>query len=185
MGRQSIPRDYRVNRSIRVREVRLVDEKGNQVGIVSLGDALNMSEERGLDLVEVAPNSAPPVCRILDYGKFRYVQTKKNVSQVRFKKATSYVKSVSEQIANWIMQAAGNVEVASAQFLGGIIKNPWAKGDDAPDVTSSNDATTVILTTTQSIQSIVDGIKFGKVTRIDERKRTITVVPGQLNKPGS
>jgi len=60
-----------------------------------------------------------------------------------------------------------------------------AKGDDAPDVTSSNDATTVILTTTQSIQSIVDGIKFGKVTRIDERKRTITVVPGQLNKPGS
>ena len=77
MGRQSIPRDYRVNRSIRVREVRLVDEKGNQLGIVSLPDALNMSEERGLDLVEVAPNSAPPVCRILDYGKFRYVQTKK------------------------------------------------------------------------------------------------------------
>jgi hypothetical protein len=60
-----------------------------------------------------------------------------------------------------------------------------AKTDEVPDVTSSNDATTVILTTTQSIQSIVDGIKFGKVTRLDERKRTITVVPGQLNKPGN
>jgi len=60
-----------------------------------------------------------------------------------------------------------------------------AKTKDVPDVTSSNDATTVILTTTQSIESIVDGIKFGKVTRIDERKRTITVQPGQRNKPGS
>ncbi len=56
---------------------------------------------------------------------------------------------------------------------------------DAPDFTASNDATTVILTTTRSIQSIVDGIKFGKVTRIDERKRTITVTPGQNNKPGT
>ena len=54
-----------------------------------------------------------------------------------------------------------------------------AKSDEVPDVTSSNDATTVILSTSQSIQVIVDGIKFGKVTRIDERKRTITVVPGQ------
>ena len=54
-----------------------------------------------------------------------------------------------------------------------------AKSDEVPDVTSSNDATTVILSTSQSIQTLVDGIKFGKVTRIDERKRTITVVPGQ------
>ena len=60
-----------------------------------------------------------------------------------------------------------------------------SKHQEAPDVTSSNDATTVILTTTQSIQSIVDGIKFGKVTRVDERKRTITIRPGQLNKPGT
>ena len=54
-----------------------------------------------------------------------------------------------------------------------------AKSDESPDVTSSNDATTVILTTAQSLQTIIDGIKFGKVTGIDERKRTITVTPGQ------
>ena len=54
-----------------------------------------------------------------------------------------------------------------------------AKSDEAPDVTSSNDATTVILTTAQPLQTIIDGIKFGKVTGIDERKRTITVTPGQ------
>jgi translation initiation factor IF-3 len=57
--------------------VRLIDENGAQVGIVSVRDALIMAEERGLDLVEVAPNAVPPVCRILDYGKFRYEQSKK------------------------------------------------------------------------------------------------------------
>jgi len=57
--------------------VRLIDEMGNQVGVVSVRDALALAEERGLDLVEVAPNATPPVCRILDYGKFRYEQGKK------------------------------------------------------------------------------------------------------------
>jgi len=60
-----------------------------------------------------------------------------------------------------------------------------AKSEEVPDVTSSNDATTVILTTSQPLQAIVDGIKFGKVSRIDERKRSITVIPGQRNKPGA
>lgn len=67
----------RINNRIRAREVRLIDENGVQVGIVPIRDALSMAEERGLDLVEVAPNAVPPVCRILDYGKFRYEQSKK------------------------------------------------------------------------------------------------------------
>lgn len=57
--------------------MRLIDEQGAQVGIVQIRDALTMAEERGLDLVEVAPTAVPPVCRIMDYGKFRYEQTKK------------------------------------------------------------------------------------------------------------
>jgi bacterial translation initiation factor 3 (bIF-3) len=57
--------------------VRLIDENGTQVGIVPLREALAMAEERGYDLVEVAPNAVPPVCRLLDYGKFRYEQSKK------------------------------------------------------------------------------------------------------------
>ncbi|WP_442886269.1 translation initiation factor IF-3 [Chloroflexus sp.] len=57
--------------------MRLIDENGTQVGIVSLREALAMAEERGYDLVEVAPNAVPPVCRLLDYGKFRYEQSKK------------------------------------------------------------------------------------------------------------
>jgi translation initiation factor IF-3 len=57
--------------------VRLIDENGTQVGIIGVREAIQMAEERGYDLVEVAPNAVPPVCRLLDYGKFRYEQSKK------------------------------------------------------------------------------------------------------------
>ncbi|NOK60495.1 MAG: translation initiation factor IF-3 [Chloroflexi bacterium AL-W] len=67
----------RINNRIRAREVRLIDENGQQLGIVPIREALQMSDDRGLDLVEVAPNANPPVCRVMDYGKFRYEQTKK------------------------------------------------------------------------------------------------------------
>lgn len=60
-----------------MREVRLIDENGTQVGIITTRDALDMAHERDLDLVEVAPNASPPVCRLMDYGKYRYEQTKK------------------------------------------------------------------------------------------------------------
>ncbi len=70
-------RNFRVNRQIRIPEVRLIDHEGNQVGVVRTDDARRMAEEAGLDLVEVAPTAAPPVCRILDYGKFKYEQRKK------------------------------------------------------------------------------------------------------------
>lgn len=57
--------------------MRLIDDEGTQVGIVSVREAQQIAEERGLDLVEVAPNAVPPVCRLMDYGKFRYEQSKK------------------------------------------------------------------------------------------------------------
>ncbi len=67
----------RINWRIRVPQVRLIDEEGGQVGIIPTQQALQMAEERGLDLVEVAPNADPPVCRLMDYGKYRYDQAKK------------------------------------------------------------------------------------------------------------
>jgi translation initiation factor IF-3 len=69
--------DYRVNEAIRAREVRLVTEEGQNVGIVPFEEALERAHEVGLDLVEVAPNAVPPVCRILDYGKFQYERAKR------------------------------------------------------------------------------------------------------------
>lgn len=71
-------KDMRVNDMIRVREVRLIDEDNNQVGIVPTLEARSMADEKGLDLVEIAPNANPPVCRILDYGKYKFDLEKKN-----------------------------------------------------------------------------------------------------------
>ncbi|MCC7140095.1 MAG: translation initiation factor IF-3 [Planctomycetes bacterium] len=67
----------RINERIRIREVRLVDDEGKQVGVVPTEQALAMAQEKGLDLVEVAPNVRPPVCKIMDFGKFKYEQNKK------------------------------------------------------------------------------------------------------------
>ena len=67
----------RINEMIRVREVRLIDDEGNQKGIVPALEALKLAKEKDLDLVEVSPNANPPVCKILDYGKYRFEQEKK------------------------------------------------------------------------------------------------------------
>ena len=67
----------RINQMIRVREVRLIDDEGTQLGIVPIQDALRLAFERNLDLVEVAPNAVPPVCRLLDFGKYQYEKQKK------------------------------------------------------------------------------------------------------------
>ena len=68
---------HEINEEIIDKEVRLIDDEGNQLGIMSAEEALKIAEERGFDLVKIAPNSTPPVCRIMDYGKFRFEQTKK------------------------------------------------------------------------------------------------------------
>ena len=67
----------RINGKIRAREVRVVGDEGKQLGVMSLTDALNLARNHGVDLVEIAPNAVPPVCRIVDFGKYRYEQAKK------------------------------------------------------------------------------------------------------------
>lgn len=77
-GEPRIDKTARTNEGIRVREVRLIDGEGNQVGVVATEEALRMAREQGYDLVEVAPAARPPVCRIMDFGKFMYQQKKKS-----------------------------------------------------------------------------------------------------------
>ncbi|MXZ22889.1 MAG: translation initiation factor IF-3 [Caldilineaceae bacterium SB0665_bin_25] len=67
----------RINHRIRTREVRVIDEVGTQLGIMAVQDALQAAEEKDLDLVEVAPNANPPVCRFMDYGKYLYEKQKR------------------------------------------------------------------------------------------------------------
>jgi translation initiation factor IF-3 len=71
-------KDLRINDLIQVREVRLIDDEGNQLGVVATPKALEMADDKGLDLVEIAPNANPPVCKFLDYGKYKFELEKKN-----------------------------------------------------------------------------------------------------------
>ena len=77
-GERLATKELRTNRQIRAREVRVIDAEGNQLGVISTQSAVEMAENAGLDLVEVSPNANPPVCKIIDYGKYRYEQEKTN-----------------------------------------------------------------------------------------------------------
>jgi translation initiation factor IF-3 len=77
---------YRINHQIRAKELRVVDNEGNNYGILSLREALERSNELGLDLIEISPNAQPPVAKIMDFGKFQYLENKKQkVSKGRSK----------------------------------------------------------------------------------------------------
>ena len=77
-----------MNQYIKAKEVRVIDPEGNQMGIIPLSRALSAAAEFGLDLVEVSPNADPPVCKIMDYGRYKYEQTKKK--QVAKKKQSTF-----------------------------------------------------------------------------------------------
>ena len=83
----------RINRDIRAREVQLIDAEGKNHGAIQLLEALAIAEAAGLDLVEIAPNSAPPVCKILDYGRFSFAE-KKNAAEARKKQKVGEVKEI-------------------------------------------------------------------------------------------
>ncbi len=76
------PTGPRINDAIRARDVRLIDENGENVGVVSRDDAIQRADQAGLDLVEVSPDADPPVCKILDYGKYKY-QAQKKAAEAR------------------------------------------------------------------------------------------------------
>lgn len=84
----------RINDKIRATEVRLIDENGGQVGVISTRDALLRAENVGLDLVEVSPDAKPPVCKLIDYGKYKYQQSKK-AHEAKKKQAVVEVKEIA------------------------------------------------------------------------------------------
>ncbi|MEZ4604031.1 MAG: translation initiation factor IF-3 [Desulfobacterales bacterium] len=83
----------RINGEIRAREVRVIDPEGKPTGILSVPEALSSAEEFGFDLVEISPNADPPVCKIMDYGRFKYEQTKK-LQEAKKKQTTFQIKEI-------------------------------------------------------------------------------------------
>ena len=94
LDRSRAPKEkFNINEKITASEVRVIDDDGNQLGILSIRDALDKAEEAGLDLVEVAPDGDPPVCKLIDYGKLKYKEQKK-AAEARKRTATQTVKEL-------------------------------------------------------------------------------------------
>ncbi|MGN0734174.1 MAG: translation initiation factor IF-3 [Emergencia sp.] len=88
-----ISKENKINEEIRDRELRVIDENGQMLGIMSRDEALNLAEEKKLDLVNISPNANPPVCKILDYGKYRY-ELQKREKEAKKKQKTIQVKEI-------------------------------------------------------------------------------------------
>lgn len=84
-----ISKELRINEQIRVKEVRVTSNEGEQLGILPVKEALKIAQEKSLDLVEVAPTAVPPVCRIMDYGKYKYEQSKREKEAKKKQKVIS------------------------------------------------------------------------------------------------
>jgi translation initiation factor IF-3 len=89
----ALEKQLRVNEEITAPKVRVISTDGKQVGIMAAKDAIKMAEESGLDLVEISPNAEPPVCRVMDYGKFRYQDSKRKAA-ARKKQKQMHIKEV-------------------------------------------------------------------------------------------
>ncbi|MGH7885854.1 MAG: translation initiation factor IF-3 [Thermodesulfobacteriota bacterium] len=89
---QSNTPEVRINNRIRAKEIRLIDVDGNQLGLKNLDEALQISEETGVDLVEIAPNANPPVCRLMDFGKFKYELKKQQAAKKQKVQALKEIK---------------------------------------------------------------------------------------------
>ena len=128
-------KDLSINRQIRAREVFLIDENGEQKGVINTYDAYRMAEEAGLDLVEVSPMANPPVCKILDFGKYRYEmekkqkEAKKNQAVTKLKEvrmqskiADNDVNTKSKAISEFLSE--GNKVKVSIRFKGRTMTHP-------------------------------------------------------------
>lgn len=107
----------KINEEIRENELRVIDENGTMVGIISRNEALSLADERGLDLVNVSPNANPPVCKLLDYGKYRYEQQKRE-KEAKKKQVSIQVKEIRLSVS--IEEHDLNVKAKTAtKFLKG------------------------------------------------------------------
>ena len=129
-----------MNEAIRAREVRVIDDAGQQLGVMSVREALEVARSRGLDLVEVAPNAEPPVCRVLDFGRFMYERTKKEKEarraqkQIEVKEVRLRPKTGEHDIDYKVRDArrfltAGNKVKVRVRFRGREITHPEVARD--------------------------------------------------------
>jgi translation initiation factor IF-3 len=108
----------RINHQIRAAEVRVIGPEGENIGVISLSDALARAQEAGLDLIEISPNAVPPVAKIMEYGKFHYEQEKKR-REIKAKSHTTETKSVQVKIGTGDNDMALKAKKAAAWLAEG------------------------------------------------------------------
>ncbi len=111
--------DFFINEQIRDREVRLINENGEQMGVMSIKEAMRLARDADLDLVKIAPNAKPPVCKIVDYGKFRYEQMRKEKEAKKKQKVTE-VKEI---------RLSPNIDMNDLNTKANMAKKFLTKGD--------------------------------------------------------
>ncbi len=137
----SSPPTTRINGKIRAREVRVIGNDGAQLGVLSLHEAINLARAAGVDLVEVAPNANPPVCRIVDFGKFRYEQSKRDKESKKHQQG-SRLKFGLQVVRRYIQELAPWGQVAAEPKLQGrnvsVMINPLPRSKRAPNPKESD-----------------------------------------------
>ncbi len=167
-----ISKELRVNEAIRCREIRVIDDKGNQVGIMNPRDAVKLAEEKGLDLVEVSPSAKPPVCRIMDYGKYRYElnkkerENRKNQKVITIKEVKLRPNIEDHDFYTKVRNASkflaeGNKVKVTIMFRGREITRPDA-GKELCD---------------RVAQEVADVAKVEKAAKVEGRNMTMMLVP--------
>ena len=170
----------RVNEQIRVREVRLISQDGAQLGILPVNEALNIAREKGLDLVEVAPNAKPPVCRIMDYSKWKYEQSKRQ-KEARKRQKAQDMKEVKMRPA--IDDHDFNVKARAARrFLeqGDKVKATiMFRGRDLAHVSLGQKVLERLL------ESVKDVCQVERAPRMEGRNMTMILVPKPQDRAGN
>ncbi|MBI3535360.1 MAG: translation initiation factor IF-3 [Deltaproteobacteria bacterium] len=177
-GFQSFDKDeHRINERIRVPQVRLIDEKGHQVGVVQTYQALQMARERGLDLMEVAPEARPPVCKICDYGKFKY-EKKKKEQQARKKQTVIKVKEI---------QLRPQIEDHDLEYKFKSVKQFLVDGDKAKIIIMFKGREVAYVDQgykimNRLIEQIKDFATIESFPKMDGKKMIMVLAPGAGNK---
>lgn len=177
--RITISKELRCNERIRIPSVRLVDENDQQIGIVETREAISRARQAGLDLVEVAPQSVPPVCRIMDYGKWKYAQRKKE-QKSKAKRHEVELKELVIKTPKIGDHDLGIKIVHAREFLQRGDRVQFSLRFRGRELAHTDEGRRIF---EKIIQDLSDVSKLDQHIRREGRRITMTLSPGSAKKP--
>lgn len=161
-----------INEKIRSKEVRLINQNGQNIGVVSITTALNMAADAGLDLLEISPTAAPPVCKIMDYGKWKYEEQKK---QAEIKKSQKIIETKEIKLRPNIEEHDFQVKIkAASKFIADGNKIKFTIRFRGREITNQDSGKLVL---DKIKASLGDTIKIDKEPMMEGRQMTMYISP--------